>query len=95
MGRAPDEQAAAASRLVAVKAVSDALPAARQAARARRRRRAGRDVAGAPAPGTVWVDAALLDALRLQIGDALLLGDARLRIARIDRASSPTAAPAS
>jgi putative ABC transport system permease protein len=31
----------------------------------------------------VWVDAALLDALQLQVGDPLLLGDARLTIARI------------
>ena len=33
-----------------------------------------------PARGTVWVDAALLEALGLRIGDALLLGDARFRI---------------
>ena len=34
-------------------------------------------------PGSVWVDAALLDALQLQVGDPLLLGEARLTIARI------------
>jgi putative ABC transport system permease protein len=36
-----------------------------------------------PAPGEVWVDAPLLEALGLSMGDMLLLGDAQLRIARI------------
>jgi putative ABC transport system permease protein len=36
-----------------------------------------------PLPGEAWVDAALLDALGVQMGDALLLGDASLRIAKI------------
>jgi putative ABC transport system permease protein len=40
-------------------------------------------VAAAPAPGTVWVDPALLDSLNLRVGDALLLGDSALRIERI------------
>jgi putative ABC transport system permease protein len=40
-------------------------------------------VAAAPEPGTVWVDAAVLDALQLKLGDPLLLGDATLKIARI------------
>ncbi len=33
-----------------------------------------------PAPGTAWVEASLLEALDLKMGDALLLGDARLTI---------------
>ena len=33
-----------------------------------------------PAPGQAWVDAALLEALGLKMGDTLLLGDARLTI---------------
>ena len=76
MGRAPDDKGGA-TRLVAVKAVSDGYPLRGKlrvrdgAGRARARRRRAR-----PAPGTVWVDAALLDALQLQVGDALLLGDA-------------------
>ena len=41
------------------------------------------DVAAAPAQGTVWVDNAILDSLGLAVGDALLLGDASLKIARI------------
>src|SRR5690606_18620070 len=36
-----------------------------------------------PAPGTAWVDAALLAALDLKMGDPLLLGDASLTIARV------------
>ena len=36
-----------------------------------------------PAPGQVWADAALLRKLNLTVGDALLLGDARLRIDRV------------
>ncbi|HEV7914372.1 MAG TPA: FtsX-like permease family protein [Albitalea sp.] len=82
MGRAPDDKGGA-SRLVGVKAVSDAYPL-----RGTLRLRSGPDtkavdVARAPEPGSVWVDAALLDALNLKIGDALLLGDASLRIAQV------------
>src|SRR5450830_624285 len=36
-----------------------------------------------PAPGEAWVDAPLLDAIGVQMGDALLMGDASLRIAKI------------
>ncbi len=81
MGRAPDDKGAAA-RLVAVKAVEPAYPL-----RGRLQVQAGpgsavQTVAAAPERGTVWVDPALLDALQLKIGDPLLLGDARLTIAR-------------
>lgn len=82
MGRAAEAQGGA-SKLVAVKAVSDAYPL-----RGRLTLKAGPsaktlDAAGAPERGTVWVDAALLDALQLKMGDPLLLGDAALRIARL------------
>ncbi len=82
MGRAPEAQGGA-SRLVAVKAVSEAYPL-----RGRLKLKdspSGRtlDAAGAPERGTVWVDTSLLDALQLKMGDALLLGDASLRIARL------------
>jgi putative ABC transport system permease protein len=82
MGRAPAAQGGA-SRLVAVKAVSEAYPLR---GRLKLRDTPGapeRDSAGAPVPGTVWVDAALLDALQLKMGDTLLLGDAALKIARV------------
>lgn len=82
MGRAPDDKGGA-SKLVAVKAVSDGYPLR---GRLKLRNAPGepeRDSAGAPEPGTVWVDASLLDALQLKMGDTLLLGDAALKIARI------------
>ncbi len=82
MGRAPDDKGGA-TRLVSVKAVSDAYPLR---GRLRIRGAAGTkpaDVARAPLQGTVWVDAAVLEALGLQVGDVLLLGDASLRIADV------------
>lgn len=36
-----------------------------------------------PAPGDAWIDAPLLEAIGLQMGDALLLGDASLHVAKI------------
>jgi len=82
MGRATDVQGGA-SRLVSVKAVSPSYPL-RGALRLQAAPGApASTLAAAPAPGTVWVDAALLDALQLQVGDMLLLGDAQLRIERI------------
>ncbi|MGZ5891873.1 MAG: ABC transporter permease [Caldimonas sp.] len=82
MGRAPDAKGGA-TRLVSVKAVSDAYPL-----RGKLRIRGGAgakpvDVAEAPARGTVWADAAVLESLGLEVGDALLLGDASLRIANV------------
>ncbi len=82
MGRATEAQGGA-SRLVAVKAVSEAYPL-----RGRMKLQAGPgaqvlDAAGAPERGAVWVDAALLDALKLKMGDVLLLGDAALKITRL------------
>ena len=38
---------------------------------------------GPPQPGTVWVNASVLGALRLQVGDLLQLGNARFRIAAV------------
>jgi putative ABC transport system permease protein len=82
MGRAADAQGGA-TRLVSVKAVSDAYPLR---GRLRIRGAAGakeEDVTHGPAPGSVWVDAAVLDALALKIGDTLLLGDASLKIGAV------------
>jgi putative ABC transport system permease protein len=81
MGRASESQGGA-SRLVTVKAVSAAYPL-----RGQLRVNAGPgtpdvSIAAAPEPGTAWVDPALLDALGLRVGDALLLGDSSLRIAK-------------
>jgi putative ABC transport system permease protein len=38
---------------------------------------------GPPQPGTIWVNASVLGALRLQVGDLLQLGNARFRIAAV------------
>jgi putative ABC transport system permease protein len=82
MGRAPDDKGGA-SKLVAVKAVSDGYPLRGRLKLRNTPDAPERDSAGAPDPGTAWVDASLLDALQLKMGDTLLLGDAALKIARI------------
>ena len=82
MGRAPDELGGA-SRLVAVKAVSDAYPLRGELRLKSAPDAAERGIAGAPARGTVWVDQPLLDGLQLKVGDDLLLGDAALQITQI------------
>lgn len=74
MARAPEAQGGA-SRLVAVRAVDEAYPL-----RGQLKLLDGRKV-GAPTPGSVWVDAPVLDALGLQVGDKLLLGDLSLTVA--------------
>ncbi|MDT8999373.1 ABC transporter permease [Paucibacter sp. APW11] len=78
MARAPEAQGGA-TRLVSVKAVSASYPL-----RGRLQLGDGRLV-GAPAPGTVWVDAEVLQALALRLGDEVLLGESQLRIAGVIR----------
>lgn len=82
MARAPEAKGGA-TRLVSVKVVSSGYPL-----RGQLKLRAQPDGAliaaqQAPDPGTVWVDAAVLESLQLQIGDSLWLGDAKLTITRI------------
>jgi putative ABC transport system permease protein len=82
MGRARDEEGGAA-RLVALKVVAPGYPlrgSLRVADGPEAPDVATRDI---PAPGTAWVDAALLSALQLKIGQPLLLGDASLTLARV------------
>ena len=82
MGRAPDDKGGA-SKLVAVKSVTDAYPL-RGALRLSDAPGGKEQVtARGPDRGTVWVDGPLLDALQLRMGDDLLLGDARLKIASV------------
>ena len=81
MGRATEAQGGG-SRLVSVKAVSQAYPLRGRVTLGGAAGTPQRSVAGAPERGSVWVDPALLDALVLKVGDTLLLGDARLRIAQ-------------
>ena len=82
MGRAPDAQGGAA-RLVALKVVDAGYPLRGQLQTAAALDQPGAVTRDIPAPGEAWVDARLLGALNLQVGDTLLLGDASLRIARI------------
>ncbi len=79
MGRATDAQGGG-SRLVSVKAVSATYPLRGKVRVAASPEAPETDVGGAPAPGTAWVDPALLAALNLKVGDTLLLGDSSLRI---------------
>ncbi len=82
MARAPDDKGGAV-RLVSVKAVSATYPLRGQLQLRDTVDGPLQALAAAPAPGTAWVDAPVLDALSLKIGDALLLGDATLKIERI------------
>ncbi len=82
MGRATDDKGGA-TRLVAVKGVSETYPLRGRLTLNSGAGSAEVKTAGAPAPGTAWVDPALLTSLALQVGDVLLLGDASLRIARV------------
>lgn len=81
MARAPDERGGAA-RLVAVKAVAAGYPL-----RGRLTLQDGsggeQTVAARPGRGEAWADAAVLEALGLQPGDLLLLGESRLRLTRV------------
>jgi putative ABC transport system permease protein len=82
MGRARDEEGGAA-KLVALKAVAPGYPL-----RGSLRVSPGPDQPDAPtqdipAPGTAWVDAALLVQLDLRMGQPLLLGDAAFRITQV------------
>ncbi len=67
------------TRLVAVKAVSSTYPLRGEL----RLRTATAELAtkGAPQPGTVWVDTALLSLRGLHLGDAMTLGERRFTIA--------------
>ena len=81
MARALPEQGGA-SRLVALKAVAPGYPLRGRLALQGQ----GQVDAAVPAPGEVWVDPALLDALGLQLGQALALGERTFRVsAAIER----------
>ncbi|MGI4985617.1 MAG: ABC transporter permease [Janthinobacterium lividum] len=79
------QTSAPASRLAAVKAVSADYPlrGAVTVATQRGPHASETDARATPAPGTVWVDPALLDALQLRVGDALQLGNRRFTIAAV------------
>ena len=83
MGRAGDAQGGGA-RLVALKAVAPGYPL-RGGLRVSQtpQDKVGSPTREIPHSGEAWVDAPLLEALGLQVGDALFLGDSSLRIARV------------
>jgi len=82
MARASDARGGA-SRLVAVKAVSDNYPLRGRLTLAAGPGAPEQSVAAAPRRGEVWVDRGVLDALGLAVGDTLLLGDAGFRITHV------------
>ena len=82
MARA-DEAQGGASKLVALKAVAPGYPLRGSLQVASQPGAPGQATREVPAPGEVWVDAGLLEALQLKVGDTLLLGDTGLRIARV------------
>jgi putative ABC transport system permease protein len=82
MARATDVQGGAA-KLVALKVVEPGYPlrgSLRVAISANDPDLPTRDI---PKPGQAWVDAPLLDALGLKVGDVLLMGESQFTIARI------------
>jgi putative ABC transport system permease protein len=82
MARASDAQGGAA-KLVALKTVEAGYPlrgTLRISQAPDTPDTATRDI---PAPGQAWVDAALLDAIGIQVGDAILLGDVQLKVGAI------------
>jgi putative ABC transport system permease protein len=82
MARANDAQGGA-SKLVALKAVSGGYPlrgSLKTATAPDTPEIATRDL---PSKDSAWVDASLLDALSLKVGDQLLLGNSTLKIERI------------
>ncbi len=82
MARASDAQGGA-TRLVALKAVEPGYQLRGKLTLGTDASMAPRAVRDIPAAGEVWVDPALLDALGLRLGDALLLGESTLRITRL------------
>jgi len=82
MARARDEDGGA-SKLVAFKAVAAGYPLRGNLRVAEGPGLSGELTREIPAAGTVWVEAALLDALGLEMGQPLLLGDASLRVSKI------------
>ena len=82
MARAPDAQGGA-SKLVGLKVVEQGYPLRGKLRVASQPGAPDRVSDTIPAPGQAWVDAALLDALGLQVGGSLLLGDSAFTVAAI------------
>lgn len=72
-----------AMQLVAVKAVQPGYPLRGELRTASEPGGKDAPAGGVPERGTAWVDAQLLSMLGIGVGDALALGESRLRVARI------------
>ncbi len=82
MGRATDAQGGA-SKLVALKVVEAGYPLRGNLKVTTAPGGVEAKTTTIPKPGDAWIDASLLDALDLKMGDSLLLGDASLRISTL------------
>ena len=71
------------SKLVALKVVAPGYPLRGRLRVATQLEGAGDLTRDIPTPGQAWVEAPLLEALGLALGDELLLGDASLRVTRL------------
>jgi putative ABC transport system permease protein len=70
-------------QLAAVRAVGDGYPLRGRVRTAMASFVPGEVTRDVPVPGTVWVEARLLSALGLKLGDSVQIGDARLRVTRV------------
>ena len=82
MGRATDASGGA-TKLVALKAVEPGYPLRGTLRVTDQPGQPDGPTRSIPAAGEVWVDAPLLEALAIKVGDPLLLGDASFRITKI------------
>ncbi len=82
MARAPDA-AGAGTKLVSLKVVEPGYPLRGRLRVSDQPGMAGVITQEIPGPGQAWVDVALLDALNVQVGTDLLLGDSTFKISRI------------
>ena len=82
MARAPDA-AGAATKLVSLKVVEPGYPLRGRLRVSEQPGAVGALTQQIPGPGQAWVEVALLDALNLQMGADLLLGDSTFKISRI------------
>ncbi len=73
----------AQTKLVSLKAVGPGYPLRGQMLLAQGVGASALPAAGPPEKGTVWVDPALLDALGIQVGDQVRLGDRGFQVSRI------------
>lgn len=82
MGRASEAQGGA-TKLVSLKVVEPGYPLRGKLRLADQPGGPETVVQAVPPPGEAWVEAGVLDAIGLKVGDTLLLGDAQLRLAKI------------